>query len=504
MSERVLVASFKHESKTGTDAVTTRSDFTDRLEFYGDDIRVALEGTNTEIGGAIDVAEAQGVELEFTIAVSAEPGGPVERGTYEHFVGLITDAIEEEMASIDGILLPLHGAMVPEHLDDGEGPLVRAVRDIVGESVPIVVTIDPNANIADELVETADAIVAFEETPHVDMGDTGRTGMQLVIRAIRDEIDPVMHIERPPVIPSAVKSTTLEPPMTEIHDRARELEAQEGVLKANICQGFWSADIPDMGFSVVAVTDGRPDTARMVARDLAELVWDRREGFIEETISVEDGVAGALEQLSRRDNGAGPIVLAEMHDNPGGGSPADGTKLLRAFLEQRVTNAGLAIIRDPAAVSDCLERGVGERITLDLGGKNDDTDLYGGPIHDLDGYIKAITDGRFYNTGPMLRGVENQLGRAVRLQCGRDDRVEVIVTENRVQARDTEVFRHVGILPERLDLIGVKSAVHFRADYGPIASEIVSIDESESKEYERITRPKYPLDPMAQEDYPPW
>lgn len=501
MGHTVLLAGFKHESRTFTGETTDRDDFGNRRELYGGEIPDSLRGTNTEIGGIIDIADREDVGLLYTVAASAQPGGPVDRRTYEHYLEHILDAVRDHHGAVDGIVLPLHGAMVAEHLDDGEGPLVERIQDVVDSTVPIVVTIDPNANVSDRLTDAADAIVAYETTPHVDQRETGRTGMWLLVRAMRGEIEPAMHVERPPVVPSAVRSTTLEAPLAELQTRARELESRDELLKVNVCQGFWSADVPHMGFSVVAVADGTPTAARDAARELARRVWDRREEFIEDTPSAEEGVRRAREQVERA--GDTPVVVAEMHDNPGGGSPADGTRVLRELLEQEVTDAALAIMCDPDAVETCVAAGVGERVEVDLGGSGTPA-VYGAPIRGLEGYVKSVTDGRYRFTGPMFTGTEAKLGRAVRLQCGPDDGIEVVLSENRVQCYDGEAFRHVGISPERLDLIAVKSAVHYRAFYGTIADEMISIDESPTPEYERISRPRYPLDPMDDDDYPDW
>ncbi|WP_114579004.1 M81 family metallopeptidase [Saliphagus sp. LR7] len=504
MPETVLSARLYHESNTYVNGKTTRSDFKDHGGLYGDEIPAALSGTNTEVGGIIEVADEIGVELHHTIVAEAEPGGPVTESAYHYYVDQIVESVEECVDSIDGVILPLHGAMVPEHSDDGEGPLIARVRSVVGSDVPIVVTIDPNANVSDEMVNESDAIIAYETTPHVDTRETGKRGMRLLIRAIREQIDPVMQIERPPVIPSAVRSTTLEPPMSELADRARDLEDRTDVLKVNVCQGFWSADVPYMGFSIVTVADGNPIAASETARDVSRRVWDRREEFIEETISAEEAVRRAKDTVANRTEPAAPVVIAEMHDNPGGGKPADGTKVLRALLNQNVSNAGLAILRDPEAVAACVEAGVGERVTIDVGGKTEEPDVYGSTIEDLDGYVKALTDGQYVNTGPMKTGTRNNLGTTVRLQCGQEDGLTVILTEKRIQPLDAEIWRHVGLQPERLDVIAVKSAVHYRADYHRITDELISVDESPDLEYRRITRPKYPLDVMSEEAYPDW
>jgi microcystin degradation protein MlrC len=439
----------------------------------------------------------------YSVVARGGAGGPVGRDTYEFYAGRIFDAVEEHGDDVDGVILPQHGAMVAEHLDDADGALVAGVRDRVGEELPIVVTIDPNANVSDRLVDVADAIVAYETTPHVDMGETGRTGMRLLLRTIRGTVDPVMHVERPPVIPSAVKSVSLEPPLADILARARELEEREDVLKVNVCQGFWLADVPHMGFSIVAVADGRPAVARDAARDVSRRVWQRRHDFREETLDAGAAVQRARELVDRGE-ADGPVVVAEMHDNPGGGYAADGTKVLRELLDRGVTNAGFAIMRDPEAVAACVRAGVGERLTLDLGGKRGDPAVFGEPLEDVDGYVKAITDGRFENTGPMETGGTNDLGRAVRLECGEDDGVTVVLAENSVQPWDAEAFRHVGVQPERLDVVGLKSAVHYRADYGRFASHLLSVDESPTETYERISRPMFPLDPVDDDEYPDW
>lgn len=501
MVKSVLIGGISQESNTFSGETADRTEFQTKSECFGQEIREELRGTNTEPGGIIDVAEEEDVELIYSLYAHGGAGGPVERETYEFYAEHILDAAEAHRDEIDGVILPQHGALVAEHVDDADGELVERVRDQVGPDVPIVVTIDPNGNVSDRFVDLADAIVAYETTPHVDMGDTGRRGMLLLVRAMRGDVDPVMHVERPPVIPSAVKSTTLEPPLADIAALAREYETREDILKFNVCQGFWTADVPHMGFSIVAVTDGQEDLARESALEVATSVWDRREEFIEETVTAGEAVRQARELVAERGTEDGPVVIAEMHDNPGGGKPADGTKVLRALLDQGATNAGFAILRDPEAVAACVEAGVGKRVTLTLGGKTADATEFGDPIERLDGYVKAITDGHYRNTGPMKTGAMNDLGRAIRLQCGDAD-LEVVVTENRVQPWDAEVFRHVGIQPKRLDVVAVKSAVHYRADFGPMASEFISVDESASLEYDRITRPKYPIDPMEHDDYP--
>lgn len=511
MSESVLVGRVSHESNTFSSRPSGRDTFQDRRELFGDEIPDALRDTNSEVGGIIDVAEEEGVELVHTLVADGGAGGPVAHEAYGFYTDYLVDAVREHAGQLDGIVLPLHGAMVPEGMADGEGPLLSRVRGAVDPDLPVVVTLDPHANVTDEMVERADALIAYETIPHVDGDETGRRGMAMLVDIMRGGIDPVVWVERPPVLAYGPTHDTSTPPMGTVMSLARDLETREGVLKVSPCPGFWQADVPEMGFSVVAVADGDLAMAREAAREVSAHVWDRREEFTTDFRDPESGVRHARSLASDRKPGDGPVVVAEMNDNPGGGAPGDGTPVLRALLEQGVTNGGLAIMRDPVAVERCVDAGVGARVPLTLGGKIEDEALHGAPIEGLDGYVKAITDGQYENTGPMMTGVENQLGRAVRLHCGPGDGLTVVLTEGLVQPWDAEIWRHVGVQPERLDVVAVKSAIHFRADYERFASHIVETNgpglathDPTTMTFERVDRPKYPVDSMDAADYPDW
>ncbi|WP_266083275.1 M81 family metallopeptidase [Haladaptatus caseinilyticus] len=506
--ELVLVGDFSHETNTFATTPTDRPKFQERREYLGEQVDHKLRETNTAVGGAIDVAENEQIELVHTVAASATPGGIVPQETYDFYCNQILDAVEKHRDALDGVLLCLHGAMVPEGMEDGEGPLVTKTREIVGDGVPIVVTLDLHGNITDQLVEEADALVAYESYPHIDMGDTGRRGMRILTETMRGETDPTMHIERPPVLAMGPLQNTLEGPMAEVMAKAREYEERDEIWKVNVFPGFHQADIPSMGFSIPVVADGDTDAAKAVARELAEYIWNRREDFVGDFPTPPEAVAEAQRAAADLDAEDGPIVMADVGDNPGGGGAADGTTVLREMIDQELTNAGFAIMHDPDVVADCVNAGVGEHITVTMGGKTDD--LHGEAIEDVDGYVKAITDGEFVNTGPMGTGSENHLGTAVHLKCGHENGVSVIVTKNRLQPLDAEIWRHVGIQPERLDVLVVKSTNHYRADYEPLASRVIPINsiglvamDPRKFDFNHIRRPQFPLDDMDDGAYPP-
>jgi microcystin degradation protein MlrC len=510
----VLVGSVAHESNTFSSELTERPSFREQWEYFGEEMD-RLAGTNTGVGGVVDFAAERDVELVRTVAATATPGGPVARETFDFYLETILEAARERRAEIDGVVLPLHGAMVVEgiddgHDDDGEGPLIAAVRDVVGPDVPIVVTLDLHGNVTDRMVDRADALVSYETYPHVDMAETGRRGTRILLDAIDGVTRPVTAIERPPMLTAGVAENTSDRPMKGIVERARDLEDREGVVKVNVMPGFFRSDIPSASFSVSVVGDGDATVARDAARELARVVWSRRAEFETEYPEPAAGVARARELAADLAADDGPVVLADYGDNPGGGGTNDETAVLREMIDQDLSNAGFAFVRDPDAVATCLDAGVGEWVTLTLGGKSPDS--WTDPIENLTGYVKAVTDGEFTNTGPMRTGTVTCLGRTVLLRCGPSDGVHVVVAENRLQPLDPELWRHVGLSPESLDVIAVKSANHYRAAYEPIASHLVPVDSPglnvmdprRYPGYSRIRRPMFPLDPMEDADYPDW
>jgi microcystin degradation protein MlrC len=504
--EPVLFGGFAHESNTFATDSTTRTDFS---VHEGSEIPETFRGTNSVAGGVCATADREDLDVAWTYLARAEPGPVLSSDAFEHHAGRLVAAVETHADSVDGVVLSLHGAMATDTLDDAEGELLGRVRDVLGPDVPVAVTLDLHANVSEAMVERADALVAYRTYPHVDVGETGERATRLLAEVMRGDLDPTTRIERPPVLPMGPLQNTRDGPMAEVMARARSLESRPNVRLINVLPGYHMADSPVMGFSVPVLADGDPAAAREAARDLAAFVWERRESFVADLPGPEEGVRRARELVAEGATADGPVVLADTGDNPGGGTAADGTTVLRAMLDQGGTNAGFAIVRDPAVVAACIEAGVGERVTVDLGGKTDD--LHGEPIRGLEGYVAAIADGRVENTGPMLTGVIREFGRTVRLQCGREESVAVLVTENRVQPYDAEVFRHVGVAPERLDVVCVKSNNHYRADYEPMASHVLPLDtiglrppDPRTPTFERIRRPVFPIDAMADGDYADW
>jgi microcystin degradation protein MlrC len=290
------------------------------------------------------------------------------------------------------------------------------------------------------------------------------------------------------------KQFTGAEPAKGLMEQARAIEREPGVLNAAICFGFGYADIPIAGASVLVTTENDQTRADALARGLADQLWGQREAFRPETLTVEEAIHAAMESPD------GPVVLSDQGDNPGGGTPCDGTALLWGLLDLGAQDAALATIADPEAVAQAFAAGQGNRLELMLGGKSDD--LHGFPIP-VTATITSLSDGKFTFEGPMQRGRHDTLGRTAVLACdGRyGQTVEVIVCERRVQPLDLAIFRSQGIEPTQKKILAVKSAVHFRSSFGPIAQRIIEVNTPglTSVDFSRFTyhhlpRPIWPLD----------
>lgn len=494
MTLRIAVAGFAHETNTFAPKRTDFEDFASDRFRRGEELREE-GGTNTVVGGAVDAITANpDLDLLPLAAARAIPGGLVTARAVETIEGAIIDSLRGQR--LDATVLDLHGAMVTERSDDGEAATLARVREAVGPEMPIVTVLDLHANVSQEMVERADILLPYDTYPHIDNAERGAEAVALAARMARGEIRPRTGFVRLPMIAACPKQFTGADPAKAVMDRAREIEAMPGVLNAAVCFGFAYADIPIAGMSLLVTTDGDQGAADRHAADLAGFLWDRREEFRPETMPVEEAIHAAMEETG------GPVVLADQGDNPGGGTPCDGTALLWGLLDLGAPNAALAVIADPEAVDRAFAAGEGATIELDLGAKTDE--LHGFPIP-IRATVRSRSDGRFVYEGPMQAGRQETLGRTAVLVCeGRyGNTVEVIVCERRVQALDAAIFRSQGIEPTERKILALKSAVHFRSSFQPIAHRIIAVDTPgltgvnlDRFPYTRLTRPIWPLDDM--------
>ena len=492
MTTRIALAGFVHETNTFSRTPTARDDFVANGLRVGEELR-SLRGTNTVVGGAVVAAENDaGVDLIPIVATSAIPAGLVTAEAFEHVVDTIVAGLKQHR--VDAVVLDLHGAMVSAVDSDGDGEIARRVRAVVGPSVPIVATLDLHANVSPSLCRTVDSLLPYRTYPHVDMAERGGQAVELATRAARGDVQLVSRMAKLPLISPGQRQFSGSEPARTIQSIARRMEGIDGVLNVGVNYAFAFSDVPHIGMSTVVTTDGDDELAQRLANEMAGEIWGRREQLRATLTPVEEAVHAAMAEPS------GPVVLADFGDNPGGGSACDGTALLWALLDLGAEDVAFAVIADPEVVGIAAAAGVGATVAVDLGGKTDD--LHGFPIP-VEATVQHLSDGHFVYEGPMDTGVPATLGRTAVLRCrGRHgNAVDVIVCERRVQPYDTAVLRSQGIVPEACKIIVVKSWVHFRGAYEPIASRIIEVDTPGLTQadfsrfaYHNVPRPLWPLD----------
>lgn len=489
MPLRIAIGELSHETNTFCAGLTTMEDFRGFMCFEGEAITHAHAGNRTYVGGMLDRCRALGVDGVPTFATMAYPSGTIAAGTLRELLDRLLSAIQAALP-VDAVALALHGAGVAEGHDDLEATVLAEVRELVGPDVPIAATLDLHGNLTQPVLTNAQGLFGVHQYPHVDSYERGAEVIDFLVRVVRGELRPVMHLERLPMM--LPPTTTDLEPMKGLNVIAREAEKRERLVDCTIFHGFPMTDVPGVGVSVLAIADGDPVAARDAATSVAEAVWEVREELRPEILSPGEAIERALSAP------AGMVVINDTSDNPGGGGPGDSTHLLRALLDSNPADACFGFVYDPEVARQAHEAGVGARIGVRLGGKTDR--LHGEPI-EAEAYIKVLTDGRFRHTTPMWRGLAVALGPCARLQIGE---VDVIVSSRRQQVLDEEVFLLHGIDVRRRRIVGLKSSHHFRAGFAPLAAAIVTADapgatslDLHALGHRRITRPRWPLDPDA-------
>jgi microcystin degradation protein MlrC len=433
-------------------------------------------------------AERLGMELVPLIWTFALPSGTVRHPAYEHLLGVFLESLRKALP-VDGVLLDLHGAMVTDSCEDVEGDLLGRVRDVVGPRVPVMATLDSHANITPAMARLAEALIGYDTYPHVDNFERGEEAARLMAAAVVGRIHPVVGFKQVPMLIGLPKQCTLSGPMAEAFQLVHELERRPGILGITLSAGFPFADIYHAGASAAVMADGDVNLARGTAEEIFRYLWEHREAFRVALTPVREAIAFALR------SGRGPVVLADVSDNPGGGSPCDGTVMLKELVEMNVPSAVVAVIADPGAVRAAREAGAGHPATLTVGGKTDRR--HGDPLT-LKGMVRWVGVKQYQNKGPMMTGLTINMGPTAVFVV---NNVEIILTENRIQPFDAEALRCLDIEPRERLLIGLKSAVHYRACYQEMASRIFEVEtpgvttpDLTKYPYRRVRRPIFPLD----------
>jgi microcystin degradation protein MlrC len=462
---RIAIGGLHHETNTFAPLKATYQEFLQGGGWpgiqRGQSFFTTFPGMNLPISGGIEVLAAHGHTLVPLVWAAATPSAQVTEDAYERIVGMMLDDLKSA-GPLDGIFLDLHGAMVTEHLDDGEGELLRRVRGIVGRAMPLVASLDLHANVTQQMLDLADVMVAYREYPHIDMADTGKRAAEVLHCLVSGEGKPVKLLEQLPFLIPLPWQCTMTEPGRAVYRDLKQIERQTGVL-LSFTPGFPAADFPDCGGAILGYGDD-PGRTRTAVRTLTQAISEREGEFAGKIYDADAGVAEALRHPLGK-----PVVLADTQDNPGAGGSSDTVGVLEALLRAQAPDTALAVMWDPASAAAAHAAGKGATIALALGGKSGAPGQR--PFHGSF-VVEALGTGEFLGTGPMYGGSRMKLGPMALLRIGG---VRVVTATHKVQAADQAIFRHLGVEPTVARILALKSSVHFRADFAPIAQDILVV-----------------------------
>ena len=466
---RIAVAGFEHETNTFAPVKADFEAFAQPKAYpplvKGAAMLEALAGKNLPAEGAIQALRDAGHEIVPISWSMATPSAHVTQDAYERIAGEIIDLIAVA-GPFDGILLELHGAMVAEHLDDGEGELLTRLRAAVGPDVPIAVALDLHANVTERMVAHSDYIDMYRYYPHIDMADTGRRAADGLLRILESGERPAKAFRQLDFLIPINGGCTDFGPARELYldILPAYLEGRDGLEGLSFASGFPHSDFADVGPSVIAYARDQA-MADAAAEAFVREVARRESAFLPEFYPADECVRRALEAAQ---GAAKPVVVADTQDNPGGGGPGDTTGVLRALIANEARGAVIGAIIDPETAARAHAIGEGAIARFAIGGKRYPGDE---PVAAAARVVRTRSDS-WIGAGAMKGGLVMDLGPLALLEV-EPEGVFVVVASRPAQTADHSIFRHLGLDIDELPIIVVKSSVHFRADFTPLASMIL-------------------------------
>jgi len=465
--KRIAVAGFQHETNTFAPFTADLAAF-EMADSWpsllrGHEVITRTRGMNLPIAGAVAEAEATGqVEVVPIVWCSAEPSGPVTSQAFDAICGMILRALDA-CGNLDGLYLDLHGAMVTDTHDDGQAELLRRIRARLGWHIPVVSSLDLHANLSQAFVDLVDAVAVFRTYPHLDMAETGARAMRELLRVVKHGPQQMCLRPVPFLVPLHAQVTGADP-CQRLYARLDALPRDDYEF-VELALGFTAADVAHCGPAVVAHA-----ATKTRARHLADAILsDMCDAQPEFTAALMEPKAA----VSRAMNTNGPVILADVQDNPGAGGSSDTTGILHTLMDAHAHEAVLGVLYDPEVAQDAHRRGLDAVIHAKLGGK---ISPIGGPPIEADMRVLALSDGRIRYTGEMYDGCTAEIGPSCLLRIeSPNSTIKVVVSSARTQCLDRSFFTHFGVTLNAHKIICVKSTVHFRADFEPMASEIINV-----------------------------
>ena len=500
----VIIATMSHETNTFSPVVTDLQRFCSSravivngqaVPLEGEAAKAVYVGTASCVGGylrSVEEALAQGADVEVTIPIiaSAPPSGPVEDDAYEYIVDKILNAVA---AGCDALMLDLHGAMVTASFEDGEGELLRRIRALAPD-LPIAVSLDMHANVYADMIENATIVAGYHTYPHIDMDTTALRAGRALLKTIQGIVQPTMVWGNAPMLPHVMRQGTDDFPNRQLQERAEQMESM-GALAVSTFTGFPHADIHNAGLSVVVITDNDPLLAQRWCDELLDQAWNDREAFVYQMEPLEQSVAEA-KLLGEQ---GGPVLLLDHYDNTASGGTMDTTEVLAEILRQGLEDVAVFGIFDPQVVDELEAAGVGNEVSVSLGGKlpMPALEIQSKPLK-LTGTVKLLSEGRFPATVAMSRGLTMDMGKTAVLSVGS---VDIVVISRHIEPFDPGCFRALGIEPTARRFLMLKSRIHYRVGFMGLVKQVVECagvgvctSDYSALSFERVRRPIFPLD----------
>jgi len=447
---KIFIASLATETNTFAPVPTSLKDF---------DVVHGGQYTSEHVPPAVwaRMAREKGWQPVESITAFAEPSGVTLKATYEYLRGKIIADLQASMP-VDCVLLDLHGAMVADGYDDCEGDVIQHVRQIVGPDVPIGVELDLHCHITQTMIDQASVIITYKEYPHTDFEDRAIELFNISVAAAEGKVKP--HIAMYDCRMVGIYHPTSDPVKSFVQ-RMKDLESTAGILSVSLGHGFPWGDVVDVGTRVLVVTDNQPERGAELAASLGSDFFNMREQVLPQHMTIDEALDAALAEPT------GPVVIADVSDNSGGGAPGDSTFMLQALLERGIQDVAIGCIWDPIAVSVVFAAGVGAKLDLRVGGKMGP--MSGNPV-DLSVDVLQLAPKAIQHFGNEGSQMVVELGDSAAVRA---HGIDIVLISKRTQTFTPEVFTNVGVDPTQKNILIVKSMHHFYAGFAPIASRII-------------------------------
>lgn len=488
---RIGILGIYHESNTFLPSSTEWSDFENGHLLTGSNICEEYRTAFHEIGGILEVLEREGdLEIIPILYAEATPSGTINRDTAERLMSMLYNHLQKSLP-LDGLIVVPHGAAVAEGLPDFDGHWLSWVRSQIGPSIPIVGTIDPHCNLSQQMLDAVDALVAYKTNPHIDQREVGKEAAVILLDALSGRRKPKMKAVQLPMAISIEMQHTGSSPCLELYQLAASFAARSGIMSISIVLGFPYADVLEMGSSLIVVADGDEALAQASLTELQQYMENHHRDFSGKKIGLEDLIPEIREAEK-------PLLLLDMGDNVGGGSPGDSTFLLKV-LQDNALGRFFVCIYDPEAVGFLKAFQPGKKISVEVGGKTDRN--HGDPVP-LEGKLLKMVSGRFTENEPRHGGQVNfDMGETAIVETSAGN--TVMLTSRRVVPFSLQQLIQSGIHPADYMILVAKGVNAPLAAYMPVCKELIRVNtpgvtraDMQNLTYKNRRNPLFPFEPM--------